>query len=161
MASLLKHAVFQSVRRFPALQVNGIRCISITPFNLQKYFSEKHEYVDVKDEGGKKVGTVGITDYAQDKLGEVVYVQLPEVGCQLEMEGEAGVLESVKAASEVFSPVSGIVTAVNPNHADKPNLVNESPYDKGWLFKIKLSEPEELKKLMNEETYLAYIKTIE
>ncbi|XP_045193265.2 glycine cleavage system H protein, mitochondrial-like [Mercenaria mercenaria] len=133
------------------------RKIHSTPFVLQKYFTEKHEWVDVPE--GSTQGTVGITDYAQDKLGEVVYVQLPEKGDSLEADGEAGVLESVKAASDIYSPVTGEVTDVNQAVADNPKAINDSPYEDGWLFKLTLSSPSELENLMNEESYEEYLKT--
>ncbi len=80
--------------------------------------------------------TVGITDYAQDQLGDVVFVDLPAVGTTLVQAGEAGVIESVKTASDLFAPVSGQVTAINPALEDTPEIVNDSPYDKGWLFRV-------------------------
>lgn len=90
-----------------------------------------------------------------------MYVQLPELGTNVEMDGEAGVLESVKAASEVYTPVSGEIIEGNPAVVDNPKLVNESPYDKGWLFKVKLSRPEELGHLMDEKGYKKYCETLE
>ncbi|KAK3085967.1 hypothetical protein FSP39_011446 [Pinctada imbricata] len=125
-------------------------------YKISKYFTEKHEYVDVDGD----IGTIGITDYAQDKLGEVVYVQLPDVGMEVEQDGEAGVLESVKAASEVYSPVSGTVTEANDKLADSPKLVNESCYQDGWLYKMTISKPDELEHLMKEADYEKYIETI-
>ncbi|XP_048755750.1 glycine cleavage system H protein-like [Ostrea edulis] len=119
-----------------------------------KYFTEKHEWVEVNGD----IGTIGISDFAQDQLGEVVYVQLPEIGTELELGLEAGVLESVKAASEVYSPISGVVKEVNTPLEDNPNLVNESCYEKGWLYKMTIGEPSELDHLMKEDEYLKFIK---
>ncbi|KAK6185166.1 hypothetical protein SNE40_007458 [Patella caerulea] len=120
-----------------------------------RLFTEKHEWINVSD----GVGTVGISEYAQDKLGEVVYVQLPETGIDVEANGEAGCLESVKAASEIYSPVSGSITEINQVLANTPNLINDSPYEKGWLFKIKLSQPDELKSLMDEDRYKKFTES--
>ena len=97
----------------------------------------------------------------QEKLGEVVYVQLPEVGTEVELDGEAGVLESVKAASEVYTPVSGEVTEGNQAVVENPKLINESAFDEGWLFKLKLTRPEELETLMDEKAYKKYCETLE
>ena len=135
-----------------------VRTFSISSRILaQRYFTEKHEWVDVDNSTGK----VGITDYAQEKLGEVVYVQLPEVGTEVELDGEAGVLESVKAASEVYTPVSGEVTEGNQAVVENPKLINESAFDEGWLFKLKLTRPEELETLMDEKAYKKYCETLE
>lgn len=135
-----------------------LRTISVSAkLYAQRYFTEKHEWVDEENGNGK----VGITDYAQDKLGEVVYVQLPEIGTEVELDGEAGILESVKAASEVYTPVSGEVIEGNNAVVDNPKLINESPFDEGWLFKVKLSRPEELEALMNESAYKKYCETLE
>ncbi|XP_060557779.1 glycine cleavage system H protein-like [Ruditapes philippinarum] len=135
------------------------RKIHSTPIVLKKYFTEKHEWIDVDD--GNTQGTVGITDYAQDKLGEVVYVQLPDIGQTLESDGDAGVLESVKAASDIYSPVSGEVTEINQAVADSPQKINQSPFEEGWLYKMTLSTPSELEELMSEEGYNEYLQNIE
>jgi glycine cleavage system H protein len=102
-----------------------------TPDDL-KYLAT-HQWGRLEADGSV---TVGITDYAQDQLGDVVFVDLPTVGTQLVQAGEAGVIESVKTASDLFAPVSGTVTAINPKLEDQSEIVNESPYDQGWLFKI-------------------------
>merc|ERR1712168_653337 len=112
-------------------------------------FTDKHEWVDVDG----SIGLVGITNYAQELLGDIVYAQLPEVDTEYEQMEECGALESVKAASELFCPVSGRVTEVNVSVEDSPELINQSPYEKGWLFKIELSVPSELDSLMDEEAY--------
>ncbi|KAH3773371.1 hypothetical protein DPMN_174730 [Dreissena polymorpha] len=123
----------------------------------EKYFSDKHEWVDVDEKN--KTATVGVTHYAQDKLGEIVFVQLPEIGQALEAHGEAGVLESVKAASDVYSPISGKVTAVNTTIVDNPKLINDSPYKDGWMFKCTVGDPKDLVGLMDEAGYEEYVKT--
>ena len=118
-------------------------------------YAKSHEYVHV--EGG--VGTVGITDYAQKELGDVVFVELPQVGTQLEAGDELGSIESVKAVSELFAPVSGEVMEINEQLAEKPELVNTDPYGDGWMIRIKVSDASELNDLMNAEEYEEYCET--
>ncbi len=112
-------------------------------------FSKDHEWVRV--EGG--IATVGISAYAQEQLGDVVFVELPAVGRKVKQGDEAAVVESVKAASEVYAPVSGEVTEVNSALADTPALVNEDAEGKGWFMKIKLADPKELDALMDAAAY--------
>src|SRR5437763_16970579 len=107
-------------------------------------YAKSHEYVHV--EGG--VGTVGITDYAQKELGDVVFVELPQVGTQLEAGDELGSIESVKAVSELFAPVSGEVVEINETLAEKPELVTTDPYGDGWMLRIRLTDATELDALM-------------
>ncbi|XP_062550288.1 glycine cleavage system H protein, mitochondrial [Armigeres subalbatus] len=121
----------------------------------ERLYTDKHEWVSVEGE----VGTVGISHFAQDALGEVVFAQLPDPGTKLSRKDECGALESVKAASEVYSPVSGVVTAKNTAVEETPGLVNTSCYEDGWLFKLKLTKTEELSKLMNEQQYTEFLKT--
>ena len=113
-------------------------------------YLESHEWV--RDEGDG-TATVGITDHAQESLGDVVFVELPEVGAELAAGDESGVVESVKAASDIFAPVSGEVIAINEQLEDQPELVNESPYGDGWFYRIKLSDPSELEDLLDAEGY--------
>jgi glycine cleavage system H protein len=119
-------------------------------------YTKDHEYIRVEGD----VGTVGITDYAQGQLGDVVYVELPAVGKAVTKGGEAAVVESVKAASEVYAPVSGEVVEVNSALEGAPGTVNEDPANGGWFVKIRLSDPTELEALMSEADYQAYLKTI-
>jgi len=121
----------------------------------ERRYTEKHEWVRVDGD----IGIVGISDYAQEALGDVVFAQLPEPGTKLTQSEECGALESVKAASEIFSPVSGTVTEKNANVEESPSLVNSSCYDNGWLFKVKLSEKGELDKLLTEEKYKEFLKS--
>ncbi len=114
-----------------------------------KYIAS-HEWI--RDEGDGTV-TVGVTDHAQDALGDVVFVELPEVGAELSIGGDAGVVESVKAASDIYSPLSGEIVAVNDELEDSPESVNSSPYGDGWFFKIKLSDPDELDALLDADAY--------
>ncbi len=115
-----------------------------------KYLSS-HEWARLEEDGSTV--TVGITDHAQDLLGDVVFVELPEVGAEIAAGEEAGVVESVKAASDIFSPVSGEVIAVNEELEDAPEMVNNEPYDDGWFFKVKISDADELNALLDAEAY--------
>ncbi len=117
-------------------------------------YSKEHEWVRVDGD----VATVGITDYAQGQLGDVVYVELPDVGRHVEQDKEAAVVESVKAASEVFAPISGEVVEVNGALADSPNTVNEAPTGDGWFFKLKIKDKKQLDALMDEVAYQKYVE---
>ena len=119
-------------------------------------YTKDHEYVRV--EGDSAV--VGISDYAQEQLGDVVYVELPAVGKTLDKGAEAAVVESVKAASEVFAPVSGEVVEVNGELEGAPGAINEDPAGKGWFLKLKLKNPSELEGLMTEEQYREYVASL-
>ncbi len=120
-------------------------------------FTKEHEWVRMEGEEA----VVGITDYAQQQLGDVVFVELPEVGKTLAQGDEAAVVESVKAASEVYAPVSGTVTAVNEQLPDEPGLVNTSPMADGWFFRMKPSDPAEFDQLMDEAAYQAFVAELE
>lgn len=119
-------------------------------------YSKDHEWILVEG----NVGRVGITDYAQSQLGDVVFVDLPDSGRMVERGKEAAVVESVKAASEVFSPVSGEVLDSNDALVDDPSLVNTSPEGEGWFFTLRISNPAELDDLLDETTYKAYVEGI-
>ncbi|HEV7910657.1 MAG TPA: glycine cleavage system protein GcvH [Methylocella sp.] len=119
-------------------------------------YTKSHEYVRV--DGG--TGVVGISDYAQSQLGDVVFVELPPIGQSLSKGAEAATVESVKAASEVNAPVSGEVVEVNSALTDSPGLVNEDPSGKGWFLKIKLSDATELDSLMDEDAYREFLKAV-
>jgi len=122
--------------------------MSETPADLK--YIETHQWVRVADDG---TATVGITDFAQQQLGDLVFIEVPEVGAAVNGGEEAAVAESVKSASDVFSPVTGEVIAVNEKLEDEPELVNDDPYGEGWLFRVKLSDAGELDGLMDAETY--------
>jgi glycine cleavage system H protein len=122
--------------------------MSNTPANLK--YAESHEWSLMGSDG---VVTVGITDFAQHSLGDVVYVELPEPGRTVKQTEQIAVVESVKAASDIYAPVSGTVVAINEVLADSPETINESPYDKGWFFKIKASNAAELDKLLDGKAY--------
>ncbi|XP_048861765.1 glycine cleavage system H protein, mitochondrial-like, partial [Brienomyrus brachyistius] len=126
-------------------------------FSAGLKFTDKHEWVRVED----RTGIVGISNFAQEALGDVVYCGLPEPGTKLNQMDEFGALESVKAASELYSPLTGEVTEINQDLADNPGLVNKSCYKDGWLIKMTIDKPSELDALMDEAAYERYIKSIE
>lgn len=117
------------------------------------YFTTDHEWVRVEN----GVGTVGITDYAQQQLGDIVFVELPEVGRQAEKGGEIAVVESVKAASEVYAPVAGEIVETNAALVENPATVNESPGEDGWFFKMKIVNPTELDEMMDQTAYDEFV----
>jgi len=119
-------------------------------------FSEDHEWIKVEGDEG----TVGISAYAQEALGDVVFVELPEAGAMVSRGDEVAVVESVKAASEVYAPASGQITDANTELDADPSLVNSSPFDDGWFFKMKLSDAGELDAMMDEAEYEAFIKDL-
>ena len=124
---------------------------------MSRYFTEEHEWIEVDGD----IATVGITDYAQHQLGDIVFVELPAQGTRVEKGKEAAVVESVKAASDVFAPISGEVTGINIALEDEPSLVNESPETAGWFFQLRISDAGELQGLMAEDSYKAYLATLE
>ncbi len=120
-------------------------------------FSEDHEWISIEGD----IGTVGITNYAQNALGDVVFVELPEVGASFAKGDEASVVESVKAASEIYAPISGEIVEVNGKLDDAPDTVNQSPRDDGWFFRISISDTSELEGLMDEDGYDEFVKGLE
>jgi len=118
------------------------------------FYTREHEWIRVEDD----VGVIGITDYAQQALGDIVYVELPSVGDHFSQGEPFGNVESVKAVSELYMPVSGEIVEVNEDLAESPQLVNEDPYGDGWMVKIALSDPTELETLMSASEYEAYVK---
>ena len=119
-------------------------------------FANSHEWVRLEDDG---IATVGISEHAQEALGDVVFVELPEVDSILAAGDEAGVVESVKAASEIYAPLSGEVIVVNEALEEAPETVNSNPYDEGWFFRIKLSDQGELSELMDAEAYAEFVES--
>ncbi|RRJ83036.1 glycine cleavage system protein GcvH [Aestuariirhabdus litorea] len=113
-------------------------------------YVSSHEWIRVEADG---TAVIGITDHAQELLGDVVFVELPEVGAELSRDEDAGVVESVKAASDVYAPVSGEVVAINEALEDAPETVNSDPYGDGWFFKVKLSDTAELEELLDADAY--------
>ena len=121
-------------------------------------FTEDHEWIRIEEDD---VAVVGITDYAQDQLGELVFVELPEVGAELDQGDEGAVVESAKAAGELKSPVSGTVTEVNESLVDEPGQVNADPMNDGWFFRIRLRDASELDGLMEEAAYETYLESLD
>lgn len=120
---------------------------------MSRYYTQEHEWIDVSGD----VGTVGITDYAQGQLGDIVFVELPEEGATLEKGDEAAVVESVKAASDIYSPVSGEVVEVNDALNTEPALVNSDAEEDGWFFRLTLTDASELDDLMDEAAYKKFV----
>ena len=119
---------------------------------MARYFTDEHEWIDLEGE----TATVGITDFAQSQLGDIVFVELPDVGTVVEKGKDAAVVESVKAASDVYAPLSGEVVEVNEALEDDPALVNSSPEDDGWFFKMTVSDKSELEGLMDDKAYKSF-----
>lgn len=118
-------------------------------------FTESHEWV--RDNGDGTV-TIGISEHAQEMLGDVVFVELPEIDAEIDAGDSFSLVESVKAASDIYAPVTGVVIEVNEDLRNSPELINEEPYDGGWIVKVKMSDPDELKDLKDAEEYLASIE---
>ena len=123
---------------------------------MSLYFTKEHEWVRVDGD----TATVGISDHAQEQLGDIVFAEVPETGKRLSKGQEAAVVESVKAASDVYSPVSGEVVEGNSKVADDPSIVNSDPEGEGWFFKLKLDDSTELEGLMDEGAYRDWVKTL-
>ncbi len=119
-------------------------------------YSEEHEWITVKS----NIGKVGITAFAQQQIGDVIFVEMPEVGAKLNKGDEAGIVESVKAANEIYSPTSGEVIEINGSLEDAPEMVNSDPTGAGWIFKIELTDTSEFDQLMDEVEYNAFIKNL-
>ncbi len=122
--------------------------MSTIPADLK--YAASHEWV--RDEGDDVI-TIGVSDFAQQQLGDVVFVEVPEVGTEIVAGDAVAVVESVKAASDIYTPVTGTVIAVNESLEDAPEQVNEDPYENGWFFRVKMQDPGELKDLMDAESY--------
>jgi len=118
------------------------------------HYTQSHEWVRIDGD----VGTIGITDYAQKELGEIVYLELPEVGHVFNANEEFGTVESVKAVSELFTPVSGEIVEINKGAVAEPGIVNDDPFGDGWMIKLKVSTDEEVQKLLSAEQYEEYVK---
>ena len=124
-------------------------------YPIEYLYSREHEWVSVAGD----VVTLGITEFAQQELGEVVFVELPEIGQVFNAGDEVGTIESVKAVAEIYSPVAGEVIEVNDAIVDDPELLNEDPHGEGWLIKIRLSSADDLKALMNADAYTDYVRS--
>ncbi|KAI9204864.1 glycine cleavage H-protein-domain-containing protein [Polychytrium aggregatum] len=146
--SALRASAFapRAFRAFPSMSM------AVRTYATRKY-TKDHEWISVEN----GVGTIGVTNYAQEALGDVVFVETPEVGKALSIKDQIGAIESVKAASDVYSPVSGEVVEANEALNDEPSLINSSPFGNGWIAKVKLSNPEELDSLLDEAAYAEHI----
>jgi len=122
-------------------------------FPKELKYTEEHEWVLIEDD----IATIGVTDFAQEQLGDIVFVELPEVGDSLEEGDSFGVVESVKAVSDVYAPVSGEVVEINEGLPDEPESLNSSPYDAGWMIKVKLTDPAAVKGLMDVVAYQEFV----
>lgn len=120
---------------------------------MTRYFTEEHEWIEVEG----NIATIGITEYAQEQLGDVVFVEVPSAGVEFDKGDDAAVVESVKAASDVYSPISGKVIEGNDALEEDPALVNTDPEGDGWFFKLKLSDSDELEELMDEAAYKTFV----
>lgn len=124
---------------------------------MTRYFTEDHEWIEIEG----TIATIGITDFAQEQLGDIVFVELPAIGTEITRGEEAAVVESVKAASDVFSPVTGTVSEANSALEDEPSLANGSPETDGWFFKVEMSEAGEVEGLMDESAYQAFVADLD
>ena len=127
----------------------------IVVFPEELKYTDQHEWTRIESDSA----TIGITDYAQQSLGDIVYVELPEIGTEVKKGEEFGTIESVKAASDTYSPLTGEVTEINEDLQEHPEYINQSPYDKGWIIKIKIKDSSEINDLMNSHQYQEYIKS--
>ncbi len=136
----------RGVRADAPIEISGVMKMEAPP-GLK--YSREHEWVSTEE----SVATVGITDHAQEQLGEIVYIELPSIGEKVSKDDPFGVVESVKAVSDIYAPVSGTVVAVNEDLPESPEVVNEDPYGDGWLIKVKVSDPADLDDLMDSAEY--------
>ncbi|HIQ13437.1 MAG TPA: glycine cleavage system protein GcvH [Thermoprotei archaeon] len=128
----------------------------VTKYHIpeDRLYTNSHEWILVD----KDIGIVGITDYAQDKLGDIVFIELPDENIEVSMGAKIGEIESVKTVAELYSPVSGKIVEVNKSLIEKPEIVNEDPYNEGWIYKIKIRDRDELDRLLNPLKYAELIK---
>ena len=124
------------------------------PENL--LYAENHEWLKVEN----GIGTVGITHYAQDQLGDLVFIELPHIGDEFAKDAPFGVIESVKAVSDFYMPAGGTITEVNEDLMDAPEIINEDPYEEGWIIKIEIADEDELEELMDADTYTEYLEEL-
>jgi glycine cleavage system H protein len=123
---------------------------------IELKYTEEHEWISIEN----NIATIGITSYASDELGEIVFVELPEIGKEIPQMEECGAIESIKTLANVFSPITGEITETNEILVNNPNTINESPYEDGWLFKMKIFDTNELDDLMSYKEYKTYLETL-
>ena len=126
----------------------------MTPTHLK--YTEEHEWISIEDD----IVTIGITDHATEELGEIVFVELPEVGSEYALSDEFGTVESVKTVSSLYTPVTGAITEANTALNDEPNLINDSPFESGWIIKMKIEDKSEYEDLMTHEEYQAFLENL-
>jgi len=157
LRNVAKLGPYHSLARNTTLAAPSAQRLCVRPQFVRtlvtKRYTKDHETVTFDDSTG--IGIVTITDHAQSSLGDVVFVELAEIGTEVEQGGHIGAVESVKAASDIYAPVSGLVKEINTTLASQPGLLNKSPEEQGWLCKIKVSDPSELEGLLTEEQYKA------
>ncbi|KAI5284043.1 glycine cleavage system H-protein subunit [Ascosphaera aggregata] len=155
-AATLRATARPAAFNYPRTSFNAVRSFSRSSIWQARRFTEQHEWVDLAED--KKTATIGITSYAADALGDVIYVELPEVGFEVEAGDTIGVVESVKSASDVMSPLSGSVSEVNENLSASPKLINSKPESDAWFAKINVADEKEFDALMDEAKYKALIE---
>ncbi len=124
---------------------------------MEIYYSKEHEWVKIDGD----TGTIGITEYAVEQLGDITYIEIPEEGDEITQDEVFSTIESVKAASDIFAPLSGTITKVNEALEDEPEIINENPLEKGWIAQIKIKDPSEKDNLLNEQEYKNFLKELE
>lgn len=159
LRSIRSRSVYPSVRG-QACTPFVVSVIQNSRYYTSKRYLESHEWVAISEENGKQIGTVGISEYAQDTLGDLVFVQLPEIDEEVNKSESFGAVESVKAASELYSPISGRVVEFNEVLEDSPETVNSSPSGEGWMIKVELSNADELGELMDEDCYAKFLEKL-
>lgn len=151
-------AATRAVPRVAPVRAAPVRCFQTSRLTagVKTFFTPEHEWVRYDDE--TNIGTIGITSHAQESLGDVVYIELPSLELEVARGDQIGSVESVKAASDIYSPVSGVVAEANVALDDQPGLINKSPNEDGWLAKVQLANPAELDELLSEEAYNATLE---
>lgn len=124
---------------------------------IDTQFTENHVWVRLDGDG---TATVGVSEYAQEQLGDIVYIDLPEVGAETSVGEEISLIESVKSTSDIFAPLTGVIIEVNEALADTPEIINDSPLDDGWIFRIEVEDEQELEELMDENSYQEFVETL-
>lgn len=124
---------------------------------IDTHFTENHVWVRLEGDG---TATIGVSEYAQEQLGDIVFIDLPEVGAEASLGEEISLIESVKSTSDIFAPLTGVVTEVNDALAERPEIINDSPLDDGWIFRVEIEDEQELEELMDEESYEEFVETL-
>jgi glycine cleavage system H protein len=160
---ILPTPMFEYPHRFPKLKKDKVLCFVFTPkiwILSELKFTKEHEWIRIEKEEGKEIAIIGISNFAQDQLGEIVSIELPKAGGVFKQGQTIAIVDSVKASSDIYTPISGEIVGVNEELIEKPELVNQSPYELGWIAKIKPSNTVEFESLMTKEKYDRYIGEI-